>query len=204
MRSELHQMKVDKLGIDLITHDPVIILKDEANEHILPIAIGVFEATAIALVLEHSLVPMRPIAHDLIKGIFEALDGSLQKIVINKFDNGVFFAEMVIESSSGNIFKLDARPSDCIAVALRMNVPIFATSEVIESEELKELQVIMPEEDIKEEFEDLPSEDELDEDTEDTDESEDIDIKSFIDNLKPSDFSSDDEKDEEAPNDDEG
>lgn len=196
MKSDLHQMKVDKLGIDLITHDPVIILKDEANGHALPITIGVFEATAIALVLEHSMIPTRPISHDLIKGIFEALDGSLQKIVINKFDNGVFFAEMVLENSSGKIFKLDARPSDCIAVALRMNAPIFVTSEVIESEELKELQIIMPEADIKDDFEDLPSE-ELDEDVEDTEESGSIDIQSFIDHLKPSDFSSDDDKDGE-------
>ena len=152
-------MKVDKLGIDLLTHDPVVILKDLEGKRHLPILIGPFEATAIALALEGTQVP-RPLSHDLMKSVIEALKAKVSKIVIHDIQENTFFAKVVLESSSGPL-EIDARPSDSIALALRTNSPIYVTDQIMleESEEKsKEAQLEVN------------------------------NFKKFIDELKPSDF----------------
>ena len=78
----MRQMKVDKLGIDLLTHDPVVILKDLEGKRYLPILIGPFEATAIALALEGTPVP-RPLSHDLMRTMLESLQATLEQVVIH-------------------------------------------------------------------------------------------------------------------------
>jgi len=121
-------MKVDKLGIDLLTHDPVVILKDLEGRRYLPILIGPFEATAIALALEGTQVP-RPLSHDLMRMMLEALQAKLEQIVIHDIKDSTFFAKLVVRTN-GETQEIDARPSDGIALALRMQAPIYVSDKI--------------------------------------------------------------------------
>jgi uncharacterized protein len=125
----MRQMKVDKLGIDLLTHDPVVILKDLEGKRYLPILIGPFEATAIALALEGTQVP-RPLSHDLMRTMLEALQASLEQIVIHDIKDSTFFAKLVVRQN-GETREIDARPSDGIALALRMSAPIYVSDKIV-------------------------------------------------------------------------
>ncbi len=125
----MRQMKVDKLGIDLLTHDPVVILKDLEGKRFLPILIGPFEATAIALALEGTTVP-RPLSHDLMRNLLESLSASLEQIVIHDIKDSTFFAKLILRSN-GESQEIDARPSDGIALALRMHAPIFVSDKIV-------------------------------------------------------------------------
>ncbi|MGE0489064.1 MAG: bifunctional nuclease family protein [Vulcanimicrobiota bacterium] len=160
-------MKVDKLGIDLLTHDPVVILKDLEGKRHLPILIGPFEATAIALALEGTQVP-RPLSHDLMKSVIEALRARVDRIIIHDIQENTFYAKVVLESNVGPL-EIDARPSDSIALALRTNSPIYVSEQII----------------LEETVEDKSRSDDAKEYTE---------FKKFIDDLKPSDFTNTDEK----------
>src|SRR5665213_1851044 len=110
----MRQMKVDKLGIDLLTHDPVVILKDLEGKRYLPILIGPFEATAIALALEGTAVP-RPLSHDLMRTLLESLSAKLEQIVIRDIKDSTFFAKLIVRTN-GEVQEIDARPSDGIAL----------------------------------------------------------------------------------------
>ncbi len=125
----MRQMKVDKLGIDLLTHDPVVILKDLEGKRYLPILIGPFEATAIALALEGTPVP-RPLSHDLMRTMLESLQATLEQIVIHDIKDSTFFAKLIVRRN-GEAQEIDARPSDGIALALRMQAPIFVTDKIV-------------------------------------------------------------------------
>ncbi|MDQ6932220.1 MAG: bifunctional nuclease family protein [Candidatus Eremiobacteraeota bacterium] len=127
-------MKVDKLGIDLLTHDPVVILKDLEGKRYLPILIGPFEATSIALALEGAAVP-RPLSHDLMRTMLETLDAKLEQIVIHDIRESTFFAKLVVRTN-GETQEIDARPSDGIALALRMQAPIFVSDKIVLEEAL--------------------------------------------------------------------
>jgi hypothetical protein len=129
-------MKVDKLGIDLLTHDPVVILKDIEGKRSLPILIGPFEATAIALALEGTQVP-RPLSHDLMKSVIEALKAKVDRIIIHDIQENTFYAKVVLECGSGNL-EIDARPSDSIALALRTNSPIYVSERIILEETVED------------------------------------------------------------------
>jgi len=153
-------MKVDKLGIDLLTHDPVVILKDLEGKRSLPILIGPFEATAIALALEGTQVP-RPLSHDLMKSVIEALKAKVDRIIIHDIQENTFYAKVVLESALGNL-EIDARPSDSIALALRTNSPIYVSERIILEETV---------------------EDKTEDSTKELG-----DFKKFIDGLRPSDF----------------
>ena len=153
-------MKVDKLGIDLITHDPVVILKDMDGSHYLPILIGPFEATAIALALESAPVP-RPLSHDLMRNILDSLETTLEQVVIHDIKDSTFFAKLVLRTN-GELQEIDARPSDGIALALRMQSPIYVSDKIV-------LEEASPEK-------------------KSTDETEMVRFKKFLDELKPSDF----------------
>lgn len=118
------EMKVDKLGIDILTRDPVVILKT-ANEDIdgkrfLPIVIGYFEATSIAYVLEKEPVP-RPLTHDLLVSVIKKMGGILTEVVITKVENDTFHAiAVIIRKGKKKPLIIDSRPSDVIAAALRV------------------------------------------------------------------------------------
>ncbi len=125
----LIRMTVRGIALDPITNMPIIILKDQDEKRALPIWVGIFEANAIALELEKIGTP-RPMTHDLIKNILDGLGATVQQIVVNDLKENTFFA--VIEVNyNGNVVNVDSRPSDAIALALRVNAPIFVTEKVV-------------------------------------------------------------------------
>ena len=140
----MRQMKVDKLGIDLLTHDPVVILKDLDGKRFLPILIGPFEATAIALALEGTQVP-RPLSHDLMRALLDELDATLERVIIHDIKDSTFFATLVI-LFDGQRREIDARPSDGIALALRVDAPIFVTDKIALEETVVDKNAEMEEE----------------------------------------------------------
>ncbi len=129
MSLPLVRMTVRGIALDPITNMPIIILKDTDEKKALPIWVGIFEANAIALELEKVSTP-RPMTHDLIKNILDGLGINVRQIVVNDLKDNTFFA--VIElNDNGNVVNIDSRPSDAIALALRVNAPIFVTEKVV-------------------------------------------------------------------------
>ncbi len=125
----LTEMTVRGIALDPIANMPVIILKDLDERKALPIWIGISEANAIALELEKVCTP-RPMTHDLLKCILDGLGVTVCQVIVNDLKDNTFFA--VIElNQNGHVINLDARPSDAIALALRVNAPIFATEKVV-------------------------------------------------------------------------
>lgn len=123
------EMKVRGLALDPLSNMPIIILRDEEDKRSLPIWVGVFEANAIALELE-KITPPRPMTHDLIKNILESLDAQVTKIVVNDLRENTFFAVIHLRIGGAEI-TVDARPSDAIALALRVAAPIYVDEEVV-------------------------------------------------------------------------
>jgi uncharacterized protein len=125
----LIQMTVRGIALDPITNMPIIILKDVDERKALPIWVGIFEANAIALELEKVTTP-RPMTHDLIKSVLDGLGVTVRHVIVNDLKDNTFFA--VIElNSNGAVINIDSRPSDAIALALRVNAPIFVTEKVV-------------------------------------------------------------------------
>ena len=123
------EMKVRGLALDPVSNMPIIILRDEEDKRSLPIWVGIFEANAIALELEKIPTP-RPLTHDLIKNILEAIEARVLKIVVTDLRENTFFAELHLQIGKGE-YTVDSRPSDAIALALRVAAPIFVNEEVV-------------------------------------------------------------------------
>lgn len=126
----LIRMKVSGLTMDPFTNTPIVILKDMEEKKAVPIWIGLFEASAIATELE-KISFSRPMTHDLIADILRYLKTEVVKIEINDLKNNTFFANIHL-LKDGNNLVIDSRPSDAIAIALRVNAPIFVDEKVIE------------------------------------------------------------------------
>lgn len=107
-----------------------LILADEADMHRVPIVIGMPEAQSIAIQLE-KLQTQRPLTHDLVKALADALGAKLREVYIYRLEAGIFYSELLFEASTGAI-KLDSRTSDAIALAIRYNCPVYMTSEIVE------------------------------------------------------------------------
>ncbi len=129
MSSNMLEVAVKGLTFDPITNVPIILLKDVRGNHLLPIWIGVFEANAIALEIEKVSTP-RPMTHDLLKNIFDVMDGRIVRVVVDNLMDNTFYATIYVDCR-GEELRVDSRPSDAIAVALRANIPIFVTREVM-------------------------------------------------------------------------
>lgn len=123
-------MRVSGLTIDPFTSMPVVILKDSEEKHILPIWIGLIEASAIATELE-KIQLSRPMTHDLMKSILDQTGVSLVKVVIHSLADNTFYAQIVLRQNDKE-WTMDSRPSDAMAMSLRMKAPIFVEKEVIE------------------------------------------------------------------------
>lgn len=123
-------MGVKALIVDPIANMPVVILRDEAEKNLLPIWVGIFEANAIALQMEGVTTP-RPMTHDLLKCVIEKVDGGVVRIVINALEENTFYAQIHLRVADRELL-VDSRPSDAIALALRMNAPVFVEEEVLE------------------------------------------------------------------------
>jgi uncharacterized protein len=124
------EMTIKGLMIDPITNMPIIILRDEEGQRILPIWVGVFEANAIALQIENVQTP-RPMTHDLLKNVIDDLAGQVERIVVTELKENTFYALIHIRARERAI-AIDARPSDAIALALRTRAPIFVEDAVIQ------------------------------------------------------------------------
>ena len=127
----LVQVCVQSLGLDRSSNAPVLILKELKGQRALPIWIGPGEASAIAMELAQMKFS-RPLTHDLFVSMIGGLGGTLQKVIISRVKESTYFAEMIIRKN-GEIVSIDARPSDSIAVALRMNAEILAHEELLGS-----------------------------------------------------------------------
>jgi hypothetical protein len=125
------EMRIQGLMVDPITTMPLLVLRDPKSDSKLPIWVAVFEANAIATELERVKTP-RPMSHDLMRNLIEQLDGKLTRVAITDLEDNIFYALLEIETPQG-LKKIDARPSDAIALALRCEAPIVASEEVIEA-----------------------------------------------------------------------
>jgi len=125
----LIRMTVRGIALDPITNMPIIILKDSEERRALPIWVGIFEANAIALELEKVSTP-RPMTHDLLKNILEGLGIAVQQVIVNDLKDNTFYATIEL-NHNGSVVCIDSRPSDAIALALRVNAPIFVTEKVV-------------------------------------------------------------------------
>jgi len=124
------RMGVKALIVDPIANMPVVILRDESEQNLLPIWVGVFEANAIALQMEGVTTP-RPMTHDLLKSVIENAEGTVLRVVINALEENTFYAQIHLRVANRDVL-VDSRPSDAIALALRMNAPVFVEEDVLE------------------------------------------------------------------------
>ncbi len=123
------EMKIRGLMMDPVTNVPIVILKGQEGNTLLPIWVGVFEANAIALEIEKITTP-RPMTHDLLKNVLQGLDCQVNKVVVNQLKDDTFYAVIWIERH-GQLISFDSRPSDALALALRTDCPIYVEDEVI-------------------------------------------------------------------------
>ena len=123
------EVELSKIIIDEKRHDQVIVLKEKAGSRILPIVIGMVEASAIKMQLAGVRTP-RPMTHDLLKMVVDNLDARIAKIVIDKLEQNTFHAKIII-NLDGKEKIVDARPSDSIALAVRTKSPIFVEEDVL-------------------------------------------------------------------------
>jgi len=128
------EMKIRGLMMDPVTNMPVVILKDIGGEQVLPIWVGIYEANAIALEIEKVSTP-RPMTHDLLKNLLIGLEAEVRKVVVNDLRDDTFFAVIWLERE-GQSISIDSRPSDALALALRVDCPIFVEDQVLKTSRL--------------------------------------------------------------------
>ncbi len=124
------EVTIDSIRVSLMSQHRVVILKDNATDRYLPIWIGPSEADAITVELQHMDVA-RPLTHDLLRSIIVQMGGDVKYIFINNLEDDIFYARIVIEQN-GSEMEIDSRPSDAIALAVRVNVPIYVAKEVMD------------------------------------------------------------------------
>jgi bifunctional DNase/RNase len=167
------EVELNAVRVDLRSNTPVLLLQEIASpRRTLPIFIGAPEATSIAIAIQGIQAP-RPLTHDLIKNLIESLECKLINVIITELQDSTYYAELTINRGE-RTFKVSSRPSDAIAVAIRMPVPIFVAEDLLNNEGI--------------------SVEVLDADREDTFADENPDelvgeFKQFLDNLRPEDFS---------------
>ena len=129
------EVRIASLAVDPRSNQPVIVLKPLVEEpgqgRLLPIWIGHPEATAILLALEGA-EPSRPLTHDLMRNMLETLGSYVERVEITRVEDGTFFAALVLRAEERSI-AVDARPSDSIALAIRMGAPLFVAEDVLDS-----------------------------------------------------------------------
>src|SRR6202048_4112299 len=128
------EMKIRGLLMGPVTNAPIVILRDSGNETVFPIWVGVYEANAIALEIEKVSTP-RPMTHDLIKNVLVGLDAQVHKVVVTELKEDTFYAVIWMERQ-GNVISIDSRPSDALALALRVDCPIFVEDDVLKNSKL--------------------------------------------------------------------
>ena len=156
------EMTLGGLGFDPKNMSPIVLLRDKEERNFLPIWIGMFEAAAIAMELQE-FKPPRPMTHDLITKMIDSLNGKVEKIIISEIVENTFYAIIELKpAGKAKVLRIDSRPSDAIAVAVRTGVPIFVSEQVMMKAKMVNAE---------------------------KDEEESKNFKDFIDNINPDDFS---------------
>ena len=134
----MSEMRVVGVRVELPANQPILLLRETEGERYLPIWIGPNEATAIAFA-QQGMVPQRPLTHDLLAHILRALGARVERAIINDLKRGTYFARLILnaenELQQKKIVEIDARPSDCIAMATQQTAPIYVSREVWEEVE---------------------------------------------------------------------
>lgn len=125
------EMRIRGLMMDPVTNMPIVILKDVNGGAVLPIWVGIYEANAIALEIEKVTTP-RPMTHDLIKNLLLGLETRVHKVVVSDLRDDTFYAVIWLERD-GQVISIDSRPSDALALALRVDCPIYVEDEVLKN-----------------------------------------------------------------------
>ncbi len=128
------EMKIRGLLMDPVTNSPIVVLKDVGSDTVLPIWVGAYEAQAIAFEIEKFATP-RPMTHDLIKNVLMGLETFVHKVVVTELKEDTFYAVIWVERD-GHVISIDSRPSDALALALRMDCPIFVDEDVLKNSKL--------------------------------------------------------------------
>ena len=134
------EMMIRGLLMDPSTNSPIVLLKDIRGEAMLPIWVGPFEANAIASEIE-KVAPQRPMTHDLLRNVINQFGGDVRRVIVTELKDNTFYAVIEIEHEGKRLI-IDSRPSDAIALALRVDCPIFVREEVIELSRNAEIQQI--------------------------------------------------------------
>ena len=127
------EMYIDSIRLSPMNYQRVVILKEKDSDRYLPIWIGQFEADAIAVKLQEVKVP-RPLTHDLLGNVIDAMGGVVKRVVVSDLQNDTFYAKIILEfgeNSNGHSKEVDSRPSDALALAVRTGVPIFVDEGVL-------------------------------------------------------------------------
>jgi uncharacterized protein len=125
------EMKIRGLMMDPVTNMPIVVLKDLNGNTILPIWVGIYEANAIALEIEKVSTP-RPMTHDLIKTLLLGLGTGIRKVVVSELKDDTFYAVIWLDRD-GELISVDSRPSDALALALRLDCPIYVDESVLKT-----------------------------------------------------------------------
>ena len=128
------EMKIRGLTMDPVTQMPIVVLKDVNGNTVLPIWVGIFEANAIALEIEKVTTP-RPMTHDLLKTVLLGLNAGVKKVVVSDLRDDTFFAVIWLEKD-GELITVDSRPSDALALALRLDCPIYVDDSVLKNSKM--------------------------------------------------------------------
>ncbi len=128
------EMKIRGLMMDPVTNMPIVVLKDARGNAILPIWVGIYEANAIALEIEKVQTP-RPMTHDLLKNLLLGLNVQVHKVVVSELRDDTFYALIWMERE-GQMISMDSRPSDALALALRLDCPIFVEDDVLKNSKI--------------------------------------------------------------------
>jgi len=123
------EFELFEIRIDETMHEQIVVLRERGGERTLPIVIGFFEAQAIQIKVSEVELP-RPLTHDLLASVIQALGAEVKHILVNKLEKNTFFARIVF-SRNGDTIEIDSRPSDAIALAVRVGVPIYVEEDVI-------------------------------------------------------------------------
>jgi len=126
----LIEMTIESIRVSLMNYQRVVILKEKTSDRYLPIWIGPAEADAIAVQLQDVSVA-RPLTHDLLRSIIETLGAVVNHVLVNDLSNDTYYARIVLDVNGGSM-EIDSRPSDAIALAVRVKVPIFADEQVLD------------------------------------------------------------------------
>jgi bifunctional DNase/RNase len=128
------EMRIRGLMMDPVTNMPIVVLKDLQGSTILPIWVGIYEANAIALEIEKVSTP-RPMTHDLIKTLLLGLETGIRKVVVSELKDDTFYAVIWLDKN-GELISVDSRPSDALALALRLDCPIFVDDSVLKNSKM--------------------------------------------------------------------